>query len=194
MGQWEPSGSSADTVIDGNHVTDPTKIVRITGVTNADMSSCATTAGMSGQTTMSAQQLAPAAPVAESPAPAATPNLERAREEWQHCPECGFKRDAITGRHFQLSPTTRDCEHLYPLRGPGGDVEGQVGPSEGDGGNGAVGICQTGIGATTPVTLPVRGSRGPSGGIYAVCAGCRRVWERPRKKGRPGKICGDCAR
>lgn len=36
------------------------------------------------------------------------------------------------------------------------------------------------------------GARGPSGGIYAKCDGCGRVWERERKRGRPARMCGEC--
>lgn len=132
----------------------------------AATTSCATSAVTSGPMTMNAE-LAPAAP--ESPAPAATPNLERARED-----DPGGTRP-------------------LPLYGPGARAVGEVGPSEPDGVNGAGGICQGEMGAATPVASPVRGSRGPGGGIYAVCGECRRVWERPKRKGRPGKICGDCA-
>lgn len=38
------------------------------------------------------------------------------------------------------------------------------------------------------------GSRGPGGGLYAKCEECGGVWEREKRRGRPVKICLDCAR
>lgn len=40
----------------------------------------------------------------------------------EFCAECGFKRDIATGIHDVSSPTTRDCERMYPkvsAAGPG---------------------------------------------------------------------------
>lgn len=30
------------------------------------------------------------------------------------CPDCGFEYDAAAGKHRTDSPTTRDCERMYP--------------------------------------------------------------------------------
>jgi hypothetical protein len=46
------------------------------------------------------------------------------------------------------------------------------------------------VGAAT--TEPMIGSRGPRGGMYARCEECARVWERPKKRGRPSYRCDDC--
>lgn len=41
---------------------------------------------------------------------------------------------------------------------------------------------------------PVVGARGPGGGLYARCKECGRVWEREKRRGRPVKVCRECAK
>ncbi len=36
------------------------------------------------------------------------------------------------------------------------------------------------------------GSRGPGGGLYARCVSCQRVWERPKRTGKPNHKCEEC--
>lgn len=43
-----------------------------------------------------------------------------------------------------------------------------------------------------PPERPVTGTRGPSGGIVAVCRGCGQDFERPARKGRPPVKCEEC--
>lgn len=35
-------------------------------------------------------------------------------------------------------------------------------------------------------------ARGPGGGVLARCEACGRDWERPRRRGRPAKVCEEC--
>lgn len=39
---------------------------------------------------------------------------------------------------------------------------------------------------------PVLGSRGPNGGLYALCEGCGEMWEREKRRGRPVGKCLGC--
>lgn len=48
--------------------------------------------------------------------------------------------------------------------------------------------------APAPAEGLSEGSRGPAGGIIARCGVCGRLWERERRRGRPAKVCGECAR
>lgn len=36
------------------------------------------------------------------------------------------------------------------------------------------------------------GSRGAHGGVVARCQTCDRLWERPRRRGRPAVVCPEC--
>lgn len=102
--------------------------------------------------------------------------------KWELCPECSFERNPRTGRHRELSPTTRDCERLYPLTKPGASVEASEAESPPD----APRVNPR------PADGLIVGRRGPGGGSVAACVQCGQAFERPATRGRPPARCVSC--
>lgn len=111
------------------------------------------------------------------------------REAPRICPRCGTDRYAGDLLSVSCPVCAWRPNDEEPLSGPGAAQPREEAQSEPGGGNGAPGDCQTAIKGSP---LDIYGHRGPNGGVIAECRACRRLWERPARRGRPSSVCEEC--
>ncbi len=83
-------------------------------------------------------------------------------------------------------------ETMAPVLAPSGPLTNPPRPVNASGGASALVASDTPSRPAHGLSGVAEGSRGPSGGIIAKCGECGGVWERPKTRGRPARVCGEC--